>query len=155
MAIAPLSRLIDHTIKEKIEVWWGTGIAAPQWQVGEGYVEFPSFHTKIINSQEMEWKGNYIVDVESRLLSSLKTEGQDSYTYEGMVDNHHVVAARMEEFFSVLDTTDLEQTITGYSNSIEKVYEIKLLDYYADLDEGDMVLEHKWTLAIMLFQGYQ
>ena len=108
----------------------------------------------------MEWKGNFIVDVECRLLTSLRTEGQDSYTYDGMVDNHTDVAGRMEQFLSTgLTTTDLEDTPTAShyeggattSNAIEKVYEIRLTDYYADLDESDMVLEHKWTLQVLMF----
>lgn len=170
MAKAPLTFLIDKGIKNAAADYWykyfvsgnvygNDNIMAPQWNVGPGWITFPSFHSKVIGMEEMEWKGNYIVEVESQLLTSLKAEGLIDYSYDESVVNHIDVAQGIEGMFSEIETEDLEETIgtwhgVEYTNQIEKVYEIRMLDTYADMDESDMLLEHKWTLQLMLFQGY-
>ena len=162
MAIAPLSELLEQNLKTACHDSWAVSIPAPSFHGGLGGLlpEFPAIKFKLLSTEEFEEvKRNFFCDIEIDLSSPLQlepwTSGVGAYEYEEQISKHISVAGTIDDWVeNTLQTSDLENTISGYTNSLT-VYEIKLTQIYTDIETADMFLQHKWTLHVALFYGTQ
>ena len=156
MAQAPLNLLLEENLKSAVHSWWPTGVAAPQiyGTAGGQLPEFPALRFQLGGTEEFpERTRNFFCEVNVNLSSSLDHEGSGGYSYSEMIDNHMSVAGHLEDWLAnYLDTTDLEETIDGYNNSLA-AHQIIVTSWTSDIDPSDGLLAHNWTLRIFAFHG--